>query len=477
MFETPNLSLMAPEITLLIATCLVMLTDLFWPGPERRHTYIAALLALAATLLVTIQLHDVPRAVVYSGHYIHDQLGVVLKVGVYIISMIALLYARDYISQRQFLRGEYYLLTLFSVLGANVLISAGSLLTIYLGLELMSLSLYAMVAMQRDSKTAPEAAMKYFVMGALASGFLLWGMSLLYGVTGSLTLTEIATLPTAEDQLIIYRFAMVFIVAAIAFKLGAVPFHMWIPDIYHGAPTSVVAFLGSAPKLATFGMIMRLLNDAMPAIHEDWSAMFVALAVLSLAIGNIGAIMQTNLKRLLAYSAIAHMGYFMIGLATGNDQGFAASMFYILIYSLMTLGGFGMILFLSRAGFESDELVNFKGLWHRSPWHAVLMMFILMSMAGVPPFVGFWPKLMIFKAAVDDGQIGLAVYGAVMSLVGAYYYLKVVKVMFFDTAEDMTPIKADTSLQLAISANGLAMLVLGLFPSVILAWCLAAIPS
>ncbi|QGX40591.1 NADH-quinone oxidoreductase subunit NuoN [Permianibacter aggregans] len=474
MFETPNLYLMSAEIFLVIATCLVMLVDLFFAGAERKNTYAAAMLSLAGTLLVTLQLYEVPEAILYSGHYVHDQLAIILKVAIYIVSMIALMYARTYIAERQFLRGEYYLLTLFAVLGANVLVAAGSMLTIYLGLELMSLSLYAMVAMQRDSHSAPEAAMKYFVMGALASGFLLWGMSLLYGVTGSLQLDQIAQLPSSADQLIIYRFAMIFIVAAIAFKLGAVPFHMWIPDIYHGAPTSVVAFLGSAPKIAAFGMIIRLLTEAMPGISADWTAMLVMLAVLSLAIGNIGAIMQSNLKRLLAYSAIAHMGYFVIGLTTGNNEGFAASMFYMLVYALMTLGGFGMILFLSRAGFESDEISHFKGLWQRSPWHALLMMFILMSMAGIPPFVGFWPKLQIFMAAVNSGQVGLAIYAAVMSLIGAYYYLKVVKVMFFDTAEDMTPIKASTSLQLAISANGLAMLVLGLFPSVILAWCLQA---
>ncbi|NQD36520.1 NADH-quinone oxidoreductase subunit NuoN [Permianibacter sp. IMCC34836] len=465
---------LAAELFVLGMTCLVMLVDLFAPGPQRRNSFWLSQIALFGALLITINLAPAPSALLYGGHFMLDSLGTVLKVGLYIVTAISLLYARAYIAERQFMRGEYYLLSLFAMLGAMVLITAHSLLTIYLGLELMSLSLYAMVAMQRDSKQAPEAAMKYFVMGALASGFLLFGMSLLYGVTGHIGISELASAPTEQGQLVMYRFALVFIIAGIAFKLGAVPFHMWIPDIYHGAPTSVTAFLGSAPKIAAFAMIMRLLTEALPSLHEDWMAMLAALAIASMAIGNIGAIAQSNLKRLLAYSAIAHMGYFLIGISSGTSEGYAASMFYILVYALMTLGGFGMILFLSRAGFESDNLSDLKGLWQRSPWYALLMMLVMMSMAGIPPFIGFWPKLQVFMAAVHAGQTWLALTGAVFSLIGCYYYLKVVKVMFFDQADDKSPITASTALRVAISANGLAMLVLGLFPGTILAYCLKA---
>lgn len=472
--QTFSFAPMAAELFVLVMSCVVMLVDLFVPGPNRRNSFWMAQATLLGALLITINLWSMPNALVYGAHFMHDSLGTVLKVGLYIVTAIALLYARAYIAERQFMRGEYYLLSLLAMLGAMVLITAYSLLTIYLGLELMSLSLYAMVAMQRDSKQAPEAAMKYFVMGALASGFLLFGMSLLYGVTGHITIPHLSMLPSDEGTLMLYRFALVFIVAGIAFKLGAVPFHMWIPDIYHGAPTSVTAFLGSAPKIAAFAMIMRLLTEALPEVKADWTVMLAALAVASLVIGNIAAIAQSNLKRLLAYSAIAHMGYFLIGIASGTSEGYAASMFYILVYALMTLGGFGMILFLSRAGFESDNLSDLKGLWQRSPWYALLMMLVMMSMAGIPPFIGFWPKLQVFMAAVHAGQVWLALTGAVFSLIGCYYYLKVVKVMFFDQAEDKSPITASTAMRVAISANGLAMLVLGLFPSTILAYCLKA---
>ncbi len=474
MTET-SLSFLSAEIFVLGMACVVMLVDLFFPGEERRNTFWLTLLAIVGALFITTNMAALPELpALYAGHFKHDAIATVLKVGLYISTAIALLYARAYISKRQFMRGEYYLLTLFSLLGMMVLVSAYSMLTIYLGLEILSLSLYAMVAMQRDSQSAPEAAMKYFVMGALASGFLLFGISMLYGATGSINIDVIAQAPHGETQAMLYRFALVFIVAGIAFKLGAVPFHMWIPDIYHGTPTSVVAFVGSAPKIAAFGMITRLLVEALPQFSPDWREMLALLSIASMAVGNIGAVMQTNLKRLLAYSAIAHMGYFLIGFAAGSNEGYAASMFYVLIYALMTLGGFGMILFLSRAGFESDELYDIKGLWHKSPWYAAIMMLIMMSMAGIPPFIGFWPKLQVFLAAVHSEMYWLAGAAAFFSVIGCYVYLKVVKVMFFDQSDDKSPIEASTALRLAISANGLALLVLGLFPMGILAWCAKA---
>ena len=471
-----SLSFLSAEIFVLGMACIVMLVDLFFPGEERRNTFWLTMVSLIGALFITTNMASIPELpALYSGHFKHDAIATVLKVGLYISTAIALLYARAYIAKRQFMRGEYYLLTLFALLGMMVLVSAYSMLTIYLGLEILSLALNAMVAMQRDSQSAPEAAMKYFVMGALASGFLLFGISMLYGATGSINIDVIAQMPHGESQAMLYRFALVFIVAGIAFKLGAVPFHMWIPDIYHGTPTSVVAFVGSAPKIAAFGMVTRLLTEAYPTqFAEDWRAMLSLLAIASMAIGNIGAVMQTNLKRLLAYSAIAHMGYFLIGFAAGTNEGYAASMFYILIYALMTLGGFGMILFLSRAGFESDELYDIKGLWHKSPWYAAIMLLVMMSMAGIPPFIGFWPKLQVFLAAIHSEMYWLAGAAAFFSVIGCYVYLKVVKVMFFDQSEDKTPIEASTALRLAISANGLALLVLGLFPMGILAWCAKA---
>lgn len=474
MTESVSFAPLAAEIFLLGMTCVVMLIDLYFPGPQRRNSFWAAQLALLGTLLITLQLAELPKAILYSGHYVHDMLAIVLKAGIYVVTAISLLYARAYISERQFMRGEYYMLSLLATLGMMVLVSAHSMLSVYLGLELMSLSLYAMVAMQRDSKQAPEAAMKYFVMGALASGFLLFGISILYGATGSIEVASLAQVPQSEEAVLMYRFALVFIIAGLAFKLGLVPFHMWIPDIYHGSPTSVTAFLGSAPKIAAFGMTIRILVEALPYLQADWQAMLAMLAVASMIIGNLGALAQSNLKRLLAYSAIAHMGYFMVGIIAGTNDGYSASLFYVLVYAVMTLGSFGMILFLSRNAFESDEISDVKGLAQRSPWYALLLAFIMLSMAGLPPFIGFWPKLQVFLAAVNAGYTWLALTGVVASVVGCYYYLKIVKVMFFDSNEDQTPIQATTALRVAISANGLAMLVLGLFPSGILAWCAKA---
>jgi NADH-quinone oxidoreductase subunit N len=377
-------------------------------------------------------------------------------------------------------RGEFFVLALCATLGMMVMISANHLLTLYLGLELLTLSLYAMVALQRDSAVATEAAMKYFVLGALASGMLLYGMSMLYGATGTLEITRLAEIILeGRGSDVVLIFALVFIVAGLGFKLGAVPFHMWVPDVYHGAPTAVALFIGSAPKLAAFAFIMRLLVQGLGAEHlvVEWQQMLIVMAVLSLSLGNITAIAQANLKRMLAYSTISHMGFLLLGVLSGDMNGYSSAMFYVVVYVLMNLGAFGMIMVLSRAGFEAENLDDFKGLSRRSPWYAFMMMLIMFSMAGVPPTLGFYAKLSVLQAVVTAGYVWLAVFAVVLSLVGAFYYLRLVKLMYFDAPEDHAPIEPRIDVRVLMSANGLAMLVFGILPQPIMAVCLVAIQA
>ena len=368
------------------------------------------------------------------------------------------------------------MLGLTAMLGMMIMVSAWSFLNLYLGLELLSLSLYAMVAFNRDSEKASEAAMKYFVLGAIASGMLLYGMSILYGLTGTLTISDIHTQlgNVPEDYRIAVVFGLVFMLVGIMFKLGAVPFHMWLPDVYHGAPTSVTLFIGAAPKLAAFAMMMRLLVSGLGPLHEHWQGMLIILAVLSLGIGNIVAIAQTNIKRMLAYSTISHVGFIMLGVLAGTQAGYAASMFYTIVYAFMSMGAFGIIVIMSRKGFEAESLEDFKGLNDRSPWLAFMMMLILFSMAGVPPTVGFYAKLVVLQAIINVDIIWLAVYAVILSVIGAYYYLRVVKLMYFDKPETDIAIKPTLDVSTLVSANGLLMLALGVFPSALMAICVAA---
>jgi NADH-quinone oxidoreductase subunit N len=353
--------------------------------------------------------------------------------------------------------------------------SAHSLLTLYLGLELLSLCLYAMVALQRDSIAATEAAMKYFVLGSLASGILLYGMSMLYGVTGSLDIGEIsAYIAQNASHNLVLAFATVFVVVGLAFKLGAVPFHMWAPDVYHGAATSVTIYIGTAPKIAAFAMVMRLLVDGLGGLHVEWQGMLVMLAILSMAVGNVIAIAQNNLKRMLAYSTIAHVGFLLLGVLAGTETGYASAMFYIIIYALMGLGGFGMILLLSRSGFEADRLEDFKGLNERSPWFAFIMMILMISMAGIPVSAGFWAKLAVLQAVVRADMVWLAVVAVIFSVIGAFYYLRIVKLMYFDKPDDTSPIEPAFDMRMVLSANGLAVLALGVFPGALSALCIEA---
>lgn len=478
-FATPNFLPAAPEIFVLAMACLILVIDLFLKEQNRAVTYMLTQLTLIGAALLTLGLHSAQPVLAFNDSFISDRMGDVLKLFIYLVSAVVFLYSREYLRSRELYKGEYFVLGLFAVLGMMVMVSAHSLLTIYLGLELMSLSLYAMVAMQRDSAVASEAAMKYFVLGALSSGLLLYGMSMLYGATGSLNIAAIDAAVrhggAAPDQQIVLVFGLVFVLIGMTFKLGAAPFHMWIPDVYHGAPTAVTLFIAGAPKIAAFAMLMRLLVDGLGDLHLHWQGMVAILAVLSMGIGNIIAIAQSNLKRMLAYSTISHVGFLLLGILSGTKVGYSASMFYIIVYALMTIGGFGMIILLSRAGFEADRLDDFKGLNSRSPWFAFIMLILMFSMAGVPPTVGFYAKLAVLQAVVEAGWVWLAVLAVLFSVIGAFYYLRIIKLMYFDKAEDLAPLTPGFDMQVLMSANGLAVLALGIFPSALLTLCAQAL--
>ena len=464
-----------PEIVLLTFACVTLVIDTFSHDPQRRVTYVLAQVALAVAAALAIYTHTGTTVYAFGNAFVSDPMSGALKVFICAITMLVFLYSHEYLWKHEWLKGEYFVLGQFAVLGMMVMVSAYSLLTVYLGLELLSLSLYAMVAMHRDSQSASEAAMKYFVLGALASGMLLYGISILYGVTGTLEFNLLAqqiTQHDAERTLLVY--GLVFVIVGIAFKLGAVPFHMWIPDVYHGAPTAVTLFIASAPKIAAFAMAIRLLVNGMQPLLIEWQQMLIILSVLSMATGNIIAISQSNLKRMLAYSTIAHIGYLLLGILAGTQTGFASAMFYIITYAVMSAGAFGMIIFLSRKGFESDHLDDFKGLADKSPWYAFIMLILMFSMAGVPPFLGFWAKWFVFMELIDVGLVWLAALAVVFSIIGAYYYLRIIKLIYFDKPENMTASKSTRTMRLILSLNGLALLIIGLAPGLLMSLCLSA---
>ncbi len=476
--EFPDFLLAAPEIFLLGMVSAILLIDLFLPDSRRGWTYALTQFALVASALVTFVLGDDQVAYTFNGMFVDDPMSDALKIAVCLSVAVTLVYSRQYAALRGIFRGEFFVLSLFATLGMMVMISANHFLVLYLGLELMSLSLYAMVALPRDSGTSTEAAMKYFVLGALSSGMLLYGMSMIYGATGTLEVTAVAQrIFDGEAIPTILVFGLVFVVAGIGFKLGAVPFHMWVPDVYHGAPTAVTLLIGSAPKLAAFGFVMRLLIEALGVgqLEVEWQQMLVLLAFASLAVGNITAIAQTNIKRMLAYSTISHMGFLLLGVLSGELEGFGAAMFYTMVYVLMALGTFGMVMMLSRQGFEADNLDDFRGLNQRNPWYAFLMLLLMFSMAGIPPTVGFWAKLFVLQAALAAGYAWLVVAAVLLSLVGAFYYLRIVKLMYFDTPADNAPLAPHGDMRALMSLNGLAMLVFGLMPGPLLALCQRAI--
>lgn len=473
---TTDLATVAPEIALLTMACLILVIDVYLPEQLRDLSYQLSQGTLIGTALLVISIHPTQPVLAMSDMFINDAMGSVLKLFILLIVFLAFIYSRDYLRDRDLLKGEYFVLGLFATLGMLVMVSAHNLLTIYLGLELLSLSLYALVAMHRDSQQASEAAMKYFVLGALASGMLLYGMSMLYGVTQSLDLTTISrTIMTDTEHRTILAFGLVFIVTGLAFKLGAVPFHMWIPDVYQGAPTAVTLFIGSAPKLAAFAMLIRLLVDGLQELHTSWQSMLIILAILSMGTGNIIAIAQTNIKRMLAYSTISHVGFLLLGVLTGTQAGYAASMFYVITYALMSLGGFGMILLLSRAGFEAENIEDFKGLNQRHSWFAFIMLILMLSMAGVPPMLGFWAKWSVLSQIIQSGFVWLAVLAVAFAIIGAFYYLRIIKLMYFDNPQETQPIKASMDMQIALSINGLAILLLGLSPQLLMTVCLSTI--
>lgn len=472
-----NFSAASAEIFMIAAICAILLVDVFLSDRTRWVTYGLSLLALAGAAYFTVS-HGVDgRVTTFEGSFVGDPMGDVLKLFAYGTVAVAFMYSREYLQRRGLFKGEYFILGLSALLGIMVMTSAGSLITVYLGVELLSLSLYAMVAFDRDSGVAAESAMKYFVLGAIASGLLLYGFSIIYGVTGTLQLDELAVAvrEVGPDKLGLI-FGLAFIIAGVAFKFGAVPFHMWVPDVYHGAPTPVTMFIGSAPKIASFVLAIRVLAEGLDAMVASWQGMLIVMSVLSMIIGNVVAIAQTNLKRMLAYSTISHVGFILLGILAGTPDGYRAAMFYTLTYVIMAIGSFGMILLLSREGFEADQLEDFKGLNRKSPWFAAVMMMLMFSTAGVPPFVGFWAKIVVLGAVVNIGLTWLAAVAVLLSVVAAYYYLRVIKLMYFDEPADTVEIQGGGTLRVLLTANGLAVLALGIFPGALIDLCARVLP-
>ncbi len=465
------------EVFVAAAACVILLVDAFLPASRRNWTFVLSIAALAGAAWVTSVIAVPERTVALYGHFVADPMGTVLKLFTYGAAAVALLYSRDYMARRDLMRGEYFVLALFAVLGIQVIISAGSLLTLYMGIEIMSLSLYAMVAFDRDNGVAAEAAMKYFVLGAISSGALLYGISILYGVTGTIRLDELATAVRGADVSSIgLLLGLAFIVVGVAFKFGAVPFHMWLPDVYHGSPTAVTLFIGSAPKIASFALAMRILAEGLGGAVDAWQDMLIVLAVLSMTIGNVVAIAQSNIKRMLAYSTISHVGFILLGVLAGNAVGYQAAMFYTLTYVILATGAFGVVLLMSRKGFEAELLDDYKGLNQKSPWFAFVMLLLMFGMAGVPPTVGFWAKVQVVSAVLDVGLTWLAAVAVVLSVIGAYYYLRIVKLMYFDELAGREALVAGGAFRLVLSLNGLAVLALGLFPGLLISLCGHVIP-
>ena len=488
-----NISWLAvyPEIVLLVMACVIALVDLWVKSPRRTATYVLTMLTLAVVAaLEGVYASSGNTFYGFGNMVVSDAMGNWLKCFATIAVMVTLVYSRPYAADRDMLRGgEMFTLSMFALLGMFIMISGNNFLVIYLGLELLTLTSYALVALRRDNATATEAAMKYFVLGAMASGFLLYGLSMLYGATGSLDIGQVfKAVLSGQVKHQVLVFGLVFVVAGLAFKLGVVPFHMWIPDVYQGAPTAITLMIGSAPKLAAFAITMRLLVDGLLPLAIDWQQMLAVLAIGSLLIGNLAAIAQTNLKRMLAYSTISQMGFVLLGLLSGVINGqvnsavaenaYSASMFYVVTYVLTTLATFGVILLLAREGFESEEISDLAGLNQRSPLYAGVMAICLFSMAGIPPMVGFYAKLAVLQSLLASGQtayIALAVFAVVMSLIGAFYYLRVVKVMYFDAPLTATSVSAPLDVRFVLTLNGALVLVLGLLPGGLMALCADAI--
>jgi NADH-quinone oxidoreductase subunit N len=478
-----------PEIVLLVMACVIALVDLYVKSPKRTATYGLTLLSLGGVAVLHAMYADAGQNMYGFGRLVvSDPMGHWLRCFATIAVMVTLVYSRPYAADRDMMRGgELFSLSMFALLGMSFMISGQNFIVIYLGLELLTLSSYALVALRRDHTQATEAAMKYFVLGAMASGFLLYGMSMLYGATGSLELSAVLkAIASGQVNHQVLVFGLVFIVSGLAFKIGAVPFHMWIPDVYQGAPTAATLMIGGAPKLAAFAIMIRLLVEGLLPLAFDWQQMLSLLAIASLLIGNLAAIAQTNLKRMLAYSTIAQMGFVLLGFVAGVINGqttlaanaYSSAMFYMIGYVLTTLASFGIIMLLAREGFESEEISDLAGLNQRSPLYAGVMAICLFSLAGIPPMVGFYAKLAVLQSLIASGQgfyMGLAIFAVMMSLIGAFYYLRVVKVMYFDEPLAVATVSADTDVRVVLSLNGLLVLVLGIFPGALMALCADAV--
>lgn len=471
-----NLHVALPEMIVLTTACLALLADLFLSHKIKSIAFYIACLGLVASLGVNILYLGSFKTLIFNGLFISDDVSHIMKIFIYITVLLSFIYSQNYINERKIPGGDYYVLGLFSTLGMMILVSAHSLLTVYLGLELMSLPLYAMTAIRRTNSDASEAAIKYFVMGAIASGMLLYGISLVYGATGKLNLLDIANAVAVnwQDKNTLLTFAVVFILTGVGFKLAAVPFHMWAPDVYQGAPTSVTLFISTAPKIAALAMLFRILNIGLIDIAAQWQQVLLVMAILSAGLGNLFAVVQTNIKRLFAYSAISHIGFALFGVLSATAGGYSAALYYIVIYALMSAAGFGLITLMSSNGNEIERIDDLMGLNKRSPWLAGMMLIVMFSMAGVPPTVGFFTKLLVLRALVDVQLTGVAVLGLLFTVIGAYYYLRIIKVMYFDSPSNNDPIVITKANSIVYSLNCLSLLYLGIFPGALISICINA---
>ena len=467
-FYPSELIFALPELFLLSAISIILIFDLFASERLKPITYYLTQLSLIITGWLVFDLIG-ESATIFSGTFVLDTMGSTFKVFIMGFAIIALVYTRHYLKVHELLRNEYFILALMSILGMMVMVSGHSLLTLYMGLEIMSLSLYALIASARDRSVAIEAALKYFVLGAIASGLLLYGMSMIYGITGSLDIAQISNFARAStlasQQTLILNFGLVFLVIGVAFKLGAVPFHMWVPDVYQGSPTSVTMFLSTVPKIAAIALLIRLLIDGLGDLQHYWSDLLMIIAVLSIALGSLVALMQSNIKRMLAYSTISHIGFVLLGFVTGVVEGYGAAVFYVLVYILMSLAAFGSIIVLNKNGFEADQISDYQGLSKHSPWFALIILVVMLSMAGVPPFIGFYSKLFILQQVIAEGYVILAVIAVVFAVISAYYYLQIIKTMYFDDADKEITVSAPLDMRVVLSINGILILLVGLMPS------------
>lgn len=470
-FVIPDFTPAVPEMVLLALASFILIADTFWSERYKYATYYATQASLVIVGLLILFSFTSETAVTFNESFVRDAFADVLKLFIVLVSIGVFLFSKEYLQNHDFYKGEFFTLGLFAILGMFVMVSAYNFITLFVGLEIMSLAMYAMIAMQRDSSKATEAAMKYFVLGALATGLLLYGLSMIYGATGTLTIPEVkAVIEAGKANSTVLAFGVVFIVIGLGFKLGAVPFHMWVPDVYDGAPTAVTLFIAAAPKIAAFAIVYRLLVDGMPGLVVDWQQLLIIMAILSMVVGTVIALAQTNFKRLLAYSGIAHIGFLLLGFIAATPEGYSAAMFYVLVYAITSVAAFGMILALGRKGMEFDQIKDFTGLNKRNPWLAAMMLIIMFSMAGVPPFIGFYAKLVVLEEVIAAGFTWLAIIGVVTAIAGAFYYLRVIKVMYFDAPEQDTPLPASTrELSVGVSVYSLSLLVLGIMP----AWLMA----